>query len=239
MSLTAFVPARSGSKRLKGKNIKLLAGKPLVVWTIEACVGAEAVEQVIFSTDSMEYWQIVKKHVPSDKLVLDFRSPEQAGDKVKIFDYVKQQVDKIFQNRSGQFLLALPTMPLRTSKHINEAVALSASRQSPVFSAVEYEAPVSFAFTIGEDDSWTPLQQNSPMVTGNTRSQDQISAYHPNGAIYIRNIDDLREESLKTFYQQAIPYLMPRQDSVDIDTPFDFELAEHLIRAESPGAKYE
>ena len=84
---TAFVPARSGSKRLPGKNIKLLAGKPLVVWTLEAFINSSKVGEVIFSTDSMEYWQIVKEYIKSDKLILDFRSSEEAGDSVKIFDY--------------------------------------------------------------------------------------------------------------------------------------------------------
>ena len=103
MKYTAFVPARSGSKRLPGKNVKLLAGKPLVVWTLEAFVNSNKVDEVIFSTDSTEYWEIVKEYIKSDKLILDFRSPEEAGDTVKIFDYLKNENRKIF----GKFMFTL------------------------------------------------------------------------------------------------------------------------------------
>lgn len=226
----AFVPARSGSKRLSGKNIRLLAGKPLFVWTLQACAEAPEIDKVIFSTDSREYWDIANQHVKSDKLSLDWRSHDEAGDKVKIFDYMQQNVDKIFGHSSDKFLLALPTMPLRNSQHISDAHGLCMERQLPVFSAVEYEAPVSFAFTVNDEMHWTPMVAESPMLTGNTRSQDQAKAFHPNGAIYIRQLDDLRNPTLKTFYQGAIPFIMSREDSVDIDTQLDFEIAQSMMK---------
>ena len=67
------------------------------------------------------------------------------------------------------------------------------------------------------------------MVTGNTRSQDQVKTYHPNGAIYLRNVDDLRSGTLKTLYEGALPYIMDRFLSVDIDTEEDFKLAEFKL----------
>ena len=96
MKYTAFIPARSGSKRLPGKNIKLLGGKPLLVWTIEPFIHSGRVHEVILSTDSMEYWNIARNYIPSNKLRLDYREPEQAGDSVKIFDYLKEYNSKIF-----------------------------------------------------------------------------------------------------------------------------------------------
>jgi len=230
MSNTAFVPARSGSKRLPNKNVRMLGRKPLVVWTIEACVNAPEVDEVIFSTDSEEYWETVKSHVPSDKLTLDDRSQEEAGDKVKIFDYLKDSVDKIFGERTGRFMLALPTMPLRTSSHVSEAFAIADRLNKPVFSASEYDFAVSFAFSKESDESWTPLFEDSPMVTGNTRSQDQVTAYHPNGALYIRDIDDLRRPELATLYENASPMIMDPSESVDIDTEADFKLAEWVLK---------
>ncbi len=231
MTLTAFVPARSGSKRLPQKNIKSLAGKPLVLWTLEACMHSASVDEVIFSTDSEEYWSLAKNHFKSDKLVLDDRTAEEAGDKVKIFDYLKSSVDKIFSDREGDFLMALPTMPLRSSKHVDEAVKLYKSTNKAVFSAVEYDFAISFAFTTKHDNDWSPVFPNSPMITGNTRSQDQVKAYHPNGAIYIRKIDDLRDKNLATIYQSGIPYLMDKTRSVDIDTIDDFVVAEAIVNS--------
>lgn len=225
MSYIAFVPARSGSKRVPGKNIKMLAGKPLVVWTLEAFVNVEKIEKVIFSTDSMEYWNIAQQYLKTDKLVLDFRTPEQAGDKVKVFDYLKQNHANIFKRETGGFIMGLPTVPFRNAQHVEEAIELFEKSNKPVFSASEYGFPISFAFYADEKSGWEPCFETSPMVTGNTRSQDQQKAFHPNGALYVRSIESLISEETNTLYHNALPYLMSQNDSVDIDNEIDFVTA--------------
>jgi CMP-N,N'-diacetyllegionaminic acid synthase len=230
MSYTAFVPARSGSKRLPNKNIKLLGGKPLFVWTLEACVNSEKVDRVLFSTDSAEYWELAKQHISSDKLMLDDRSSEEAGDKVKIFDYLQGKAETLFSDQNGHFILCLPTMPFRTASDIDKAIAMLENTGKPVFSAIEYDFAVSFAFKMDGENSWEPVFEESPLVTGNTRSQDQFDAFHPNGAIYVRAIKDLLEPSLNTFYENAVPFIMDREKSVDIDTEKDFMKAEVMIK---------
>jgi CMP-N-acetylneuraminic acid synthetase len=231
VSYTAFVPARSGSKRLPNKNVKLLAGKPLLAWTLEACAWAKKVETVILSTDSMEYWKVAQQHVPAGKLVLDLRSSDEAGDQVKIFDYVKGQRGKIFGERKGAFILALPTVPLRSARHVDEAIELFEKQGRPVFSATQYGFPISFAFRMDAAGEWSPVFPDSPMVTGNTRSQNQAVSYHPNGAIYVRWITDLAQPGLKTFYDGARPYVMDADSSVDIDAESDFAVAAALMAA--------
>lgn len=229
MTYTAVVPARAGSKRLPHKNVKMLGDKPLLVWTLEACIQAERVDEVIMSTDSMEYWETARKYLKSDKLSLDFREPDEAGDTVKIFDYLKSKRAKLFGKRTGAFILALPTVPLRRAKHVDEAIELFETIGKPVFSATNYGFPISFAFRMQELSLWKPVFPNSPMVTGNTRSQNQQETYHPNGAIYVRNINDLAQYDLKTLYSDAVPYLMSRTDSVDIDSEVDFRVAAALL----------
>lgn len=228
MSYVAFVPARSGSIRVPGKNIKLLAGKPLVIHTLEAFINADKVDKVIFSTDSEEYWELAKSHIQSDKLVLDFRSHDNAGNKVKIFDYLKNNYQNIFES-DDVFLMGLPTAPLRNHRHVNEAISLFEKKKKAIFSATEYGFSIAFAFNLDDDGTWLPALEESPMLTGNTRSQDQKTAYHPNGAIYIRDASDLSKPSLLTLYHDALPYLMRREDSVDIDNEIDFLIAETLI----------
>ncbi len=231
MSTVAFVPARSGSKRLPGKNIKPLAGKPLVLWTLEAFARAEGIDRVIFSTDSEDYWNLARRHLGEDKLILDYRNPEEAGDKVKIFDYIKGARTKIFGSDVTAFAMGLPTVPFRSAKHVEGALALYRERRRPVFSATEYGFPVSFAFNIEPDGEWRTAGAGNPMETGNTRSQDQRPAYHPNGAIYVRAVADLADPALKTFYQGALPYVMDRKFSVDIDNEADFVIATAMVSA--------
>lgn len=226
---TAVVPARSGSKRVPGKNVRMLAGKPLVAWTLAACAAVDQIETVILSTDSMDYWNLANGHVASDKLVLDFRSSEEAGDSVKIFDYLKEKREKLFGERSGAFVLALPTVPLRTNKHIEEALAMYRSGGQAVFSATAYGFPISFAFHVDNSGEWSTVFENNPMLTGNTRSQDQKAAYHPNGAIYVRDISDLAIPNLTSLYENARPYIMDANSSIDIDNETDFAVASALL----------
>ncbi len=162
-------------------------------------------------------------------MLLDYREPEEAGDTIKIFDYLKEKREKIFGDKSGAFVLALPTVPLRSCNHIDEAITLFEQERVPVFSATNYGFPISFAFRKKEDGDWSPIFDDSPMMTGNTRSQNQQEAYHPNGAIYVREIQDLAQPELMTLYQKAAPYFMERSASVDIDAITDFRIAEALI----------
>lgn len=233
MSYVAFVPARSGSKRLPGKNVKMLAGKPLIVWSLEAFAGVPEIDTVIFSTDSMAYWELACQYVDPSRLTLDFRSPEEAGDKVKIFDYLKAKHRELFGERWTHFLMGLPTVPLRTATHVAEAIALAGQTGRAVFSASEYGFPVSFSFTVDADGNWVSLLDGNPMVTGNTRSQDQAKAYHPNGALYVRAVADLARDDLVTLYQDAVPYLMDRESSSDIDNEIDFLMADAIVRKRS------
>jgi CMP-N-acetylneuraminic acid synthetase len=229
MTAVAIVPARSGSKRVPGKNVRLLGGRPLVHWTLAACIEAPSIDRVIFSTDSQEYWEGARRAFGEDKLVLDRRDAEEAGDKVKIFDYIKGAREKLFRDGDSAFVLCLPTVPLRTSAQIEEAVDLFRRTNKPVFSATAYGYPISFAFYADEPGSWTPAIEPSPLMTGNTRSQDQKEAFRPNGAIYVRNPADLARAELKTFFIGAQPYMMDARSSVDIDSEADFELAEFYL----------
>lgn len=231
MSYIAFIPARSGSKRVPGKNIKMLAGKPLVVWTLEAFMQVEKIEKVIFSTNSMEYWDIAQQYVKSDKLALDFRTAEQAGDEVKVFDYLKQNHSNIFKSSTANFVMGLPTVPFRNAEHVTEAIALFEKRAKPVFSACEYNFPVSFAFYLDKNNGWKQAFESSPLISGNTRSQDQEKTFHPNGALYVRSIKSLESPETKTLYHNALPYLMSQNDSVDIDNEIDFITATALAKA--------
>ena len=233
MTISAFVPARSGSKRLPGKNVKPLGGKPIILWTLEACALAPSIDNIIFSTDSLEYWELAREHLDTDKLILDHRSKDEAGDQIKIFDYLKQNPKKIFGRQDELFVMALPTAPFRRADQIEDAIAMCKDYKKPIFSATEYDFSVSFAFYLEEEGEWSPVIDPSPLNSGNTRSQDLPSAYHPNGAIYVRNIKDLMDPRLKTLYQGARPYIMDRISSIDVDTKTDFLFAEAILSSGS------
>lgn len=230
----AFVPARSGSKRVPNKNIRSLNGKPLVYWSLKAFLDSDCFDKVFFSSDSEEYFQTVSHYISDERLLFHQRSREQAGDSVKIFDYIKNTYRE-FSANGDLFAMGLPTAPLRTSEHVSEALHLALHHSRPVFSACEYSFPVSFAFRLSEssdsfNSGWEALLPTaSPMCTGNTRSQDQAACYHPNGAIYILPEAD-KLSTMKTFYTGALPYIMNSSSSVDIDNELDFLIAETIMK---------
>ena len=92
MRKIAFIPARSGSKRFPNKNIAHLDGKPLIVWAVNSFLLSKCFDKIIFSSDSEEYFEILKKYINSDLIEFHQRSKIEAGDKIKIFDYVKENI---------------------------------------------------------------------------------------------------------------------------------------------------
>lgn len=221
-SLVAVVPARGGSKRLPGKNLKPLGGRPLVFHTIDALLGHHQVSSTIFSSDSDEYLQAVEKEY-GNLVRLEARPPEYALDKTKVRDELKRMATAGVLE-SDWFALCLPTAPFRTNQLVSKMLQEWEISTQPLFSACEYDFPVQFAFDIDTSGDWTSCQSDSPMLTGNTRSQDIPKRYRPNGAMYVQTVDSLFNS--ETFYLGARPYLMSREDSLDIDSEQDFLLAE-------------
>ena len=89
MKYIVVIPARYKSSRLEGK--------PLISWTIDACLNSKKIEEVIISTDSLEYWRIIRSLHASKKINLDHRQKEDAADTKKVFDYVKENPPKRIQ----------------------------------------------------------------------------------------------------------------------------------------------
>ena len=103
--------------------------------------------------------ELAIKHVPNEKLKFDLRDREDASDEMKIFDYLLfKKHKKIFKDTVEEnFILALPTAPLRNTDHLNEAIKMFENSKKPVFSATEYEFPLSFAFTVNKNREWKPI----------------------------------------------------------------------------------
>ena len=170
-----IVPARAGSKRIRNKNIRLLGGDPLVIWTLKVSVNCGL--PTVFSTDSHKYIDIVHKYF-GDDIEYELRPNEMALDNTRVVE----EVARICQTREVKpedtIGVMLPTSPFKTIKSLREAIAMNEQTGRGVFSASEYGFPVKFAFEKKFSDhtspSWIPIfGSDSPMVSGNTRSQNQ------------------------------------------------------------------
>ena len=227
--MIAMIPARGGSKGLPGKNIKELNGKPLIQYTIEAALASKVVDQVIVTTDDPEIAEISRKagaEVP-------FLRPEELSTDtaraVDVYIHAAEFMRDELGKNMDKFMVLLATVPLRTSKHIDEAFELFCdAKADTLISIKEAENPPSWFL---EQDENARIQNANFGSTQGLVNNRQVSKEYfvPNGAIYILDYKLLKEK--KTYYSDnTIGYVMSKKDSVDIDNIDDFMYAEYLMK---------
>jgi len=231
--IIGFIPARSGSTRIKNKNLKLLGGRPLIYWSVLKALKSKKFNKIIFSSDSRRYFNILKKFLKKDKidhkiLIFDKRSLAHSQTKSKIFDYIKYDLIKKFHlNKNHLLVQLLPTCPLRKINTIKKIVSLALHKEKNVFSICEYDFHVSFALSL-KNLYWKPLFKNSPLITGKTQSQSQIKYFHPNGVVNCLFVKYLKKSN-NSIYENAIPVVVSKKESLDLDTKEDLEIIKIII----------
>ena len=219
-TILAVIPARSGSKGLKDKNIKELNGKPLMAYSIETAKKAELFDDIIVSTDSEKYAKIAVQYGAS---VPFLRSSENSSDKAGSWDVVKEVLEKLDKPYDIVILLQ-PTSPLREAKDIIEALNLFFEKNADtLFSVCEAPHPIFWGNTLDE----TLSAKNFIKKEYQKSRQELPKSYCTNGAVYIiksKNIDNLDFYSDKSYV-----YIMKQENSIDIDTELDFLMAECLL----------
>lgn len=223
MRRIAIIPARSGSKGLKDKNIIDLWGKPLIAYSIEAAVQSGLFEHVIVSTDSERYAEI-SRHFGAEVMM---RGEALSNDKATTY----MVLEDILMNRLSEpidyFVLLQPTSPLRTSVHIQEAVQKFESKIDDfdfLVSVKESEHAKVLVNPIADDESLKYFDTDF----SNYRRQG-YKDYSPNGAIFIGKPEAYLKQK-HFFGAKALSYIMTAEDSVDIDGKLDMVLAETVMQ---------
>lgn len=222
--ILAIIPARSGSKGLKDKNIKILNGKPLIAYTIEATMKSEIFNDIVVSTDSQKYADIA---VNCGASVPFIRSKNLSMDNSSTNDVIEETLNKL--KRLGKeydnFMLLQPTSPLRdesdiigafdlfTQKDANSVVSMCECEHSPVLSRQLEDGNCLDGFLSNLNKS---------------RRQDLGTYYRLNGAIYISKVDYFFKYR-DLYKENSYAYIMDKEKSIDIDDIFDFKLAEFLM----------
>jgi CMP-N-acetylneuraminic acid synthetase len=231
--VVAIITARSGSKRLPGKNLMHLDGRPLIAHTISSARECKLLTDVFVSTDDPA---IKSASIQAGASVID-RPAELATDTATSADAVEHAL--LTLRTSGReydvVVLLQPTSPFRTSTHLTESLEafLKSSAQSSISVVKPHVHPSRCFQQIGE---WL-----EPLMGANTMKtpiSELPTAYQPNGAIYAVHVPTFLR--LKTFYcPPSLPYVMSDLDSVDIDTRIDFALCESILveRAKTGAAK--
>lgn len=223
MTTFGIIPARGGSKRLPGKNVRDLGGKPLIAHTIEAALAARTIDRVIVTTD--------------DDLIADTsrrfgaevvrRPATLATDQSRSEDAVRHVLSTLTGVDAKKDLVVLlqPTSPLRMAAHIDACLsALAVSDAASVISVVAFPLSPHVLFSI-EGNRLQPLFGRQALEP----SAQALRTYFPNGAIFAVPAATLLQDD--TFYAPPIlPYVMDDDVSVDIDTETDFYLVDVLMR---------
>ena len=220
----AIIPARSGSKGIKDKNIKLLCGKPLMAYTIEAAVKSGCFDEVMVSTDS-DLYAIVAKDCGASVPFL--RSAQTSSDTASSWDMVDEVLNGYMKlgREFDTFCLLQPTSPLRTSEDIAAAYDLYIEKASfAVVSVCEAEHSPLWCGHLPDNNEFVGFVDPENIK----QRQAGKKFYRINGAIYIVNTKPYVED--KFLYKSgSFAYLMKQESSIDIDTEIDFKMAELVL----------
>lgn len=221
----AVVPARGGSKGLPGKNLRLLGGKPMIAWTIEAAQASRRIDRVVVSTDCEEIAAVARQYGAE---VPFLRPAELASDHARSFDALLHAID--WQEENG-FVFDLvvwlqPTSPLRCGEDIDRAIELYFSRDAEaVVSVCETDHHPWWSNTLPEDGCMRDFLRPEAL---NSNRQQLPAFFRLNGAIYLASPQFLKING--SFYSdRTFAYVMPKGRSVDIDDAIDLCMAEALL----------
>lgn len=231
-NMIAIIPARGGSKGLPGKNIKLLNGKPLIAYAIEAAKKAKNIEEVYVTTDSEEIARVARNYKAEVPFLRPAELSSDTSSAVDVYLHSAEYLNKYLYKEISKFMVLLPTAPFRHEGHIDEAICLFQERQAQTLISVS-EAEIPISWYLQKNKEGYLLQNNQFQEKLMANRQINETYYIPNGAIYILDYDLLKEK--RTYYgAKTIPYIMGRKESIDIDTIDDFEYAEYMIQKNNP-----
>lgn len=218
----AVIPARGGSKGIPRKNIRLLNGKPLIAWSIEAAQRSKHIDYVIVSSDDSEIIDVARSWGCDVPFV---RPAELARDDTPGIAPILHALQSV--QAFECVVLLQPTSPLRTSEDIDGCLELMYRMKAPAcVSLTEAQHSPYWMYTLDGSNHMAPVLNSSAPIL---RRQDSPRVYLLNGGVYTARSQWLMER--QTFLaDETVGYMMPPERSLDIDTEIDFVVAEHCMR---------
>jgi N-acylneuraminate cytidylyltransferase len=227
-NVVAVIPARSGSKSVVDKNIKLLGGHPVIAYSIVAAKLANGIDRVIVSTDSVEYASIARKYGAE---VPFLRPPEISGDNSTDYEWIKHLLDWM-QNKENflpSYLVHLrPTTPLREINYIDMAIDLiKKTKYATALRSVHEMSESAYKTFEIEGDYLKSVGSNSfALDASNDPRQSFNKTYQANGYVDVIKTEYVIENN-KLHGDRVIAFVTPRV--VEVDTPDDFDYLEYQM----------
>lgn len=231
MNILALIPARSGSKRVPLKNIKSLCGKPLIAYTIEAAKASRLINRVIVSTDSAEIADIAKQYGAEVPFLRPKEISTADSTELEFFDHALDRLEKDEGYMPDIIVLLYPTSPFRKSESIDRAIeTIIAHPECDSLRSIRKCSEHPYKM-------WTIVDGYlKPFVDTGKASNMYTLSYHLLPGVYIQNasIYIVKASTIKNKHSTTgdiiIPFIMDEVESIDINNPLDFLLAETTIK---------
>ena len=226
-NVIAIIPARGGSKGVPRKNMRMMAGKPLIVYSIEVAKKSKYFDKIFVSTENKEIAKISQEY---DVEIIK-RPEELALDDVGALPVIKHALAFLEENKKYKpeiIVILQPTSPLRNKLDITNCIdKLVQEKCDSVITVKKIEQPLQWMLELDDRKKVNNLSEKKIV-----RRQEYSDVYIPNGAVYatwrktIMDYNDIRGEDTRAV-------IMPEDRSIDIDTELDFFIAEKLIEKEN------
>ena len=219
----AIIPARGGSKSIPGKNIKIVNGKPLLVWTIEHAKASKYIDRVILSSDDEEIINVAIKY----ECEVPFKRPKElatdSADSIPVLIHAMEALDEFYD----YVVLLQVTSPLRVAKDIDACIERCEEKKAPAcVSFVQSDKSPYLMFTIDDSDIIKPIIGNNILPK---RRQDATPVYSLNGAVYVAKSKWIKKQD-HFLTSETLGYVMPRERSIDIDIPLDLKILQMVFK---------
>ena len=218
--ILALITARGGSKGIPRKNIKLLGGKPLICWTIDAALRSQYIDRLILSSEDSEIIEIARMAKCDVPFIRPNKLAADESSSMEVIMHALEQVDEKYD----YLLLLQPTSPFRTAQHIDGIIT----------SCLDQEAGMMISVAKMKKHPMFMYQLNGrflqPFIASRQqlRRQDMPAAYEHNGALYLAEIALLKRAKSYTI-SEACAFIMSGAVNLDIDDEKDWQYAEYLI----------
>jgi pseudaminic acid cytidylyltransferase len=217
----AIIPARSGSKRIKNKNVKLFFGYPIIYYSIKAALKSKCFEKIFVSTDSKKIANISKKYGAEVPFI---RSKKLSGDNVTTVSVIKDLIKKLRKKIDFEYVCCIyPAAPFIKIKNLKKAYSIVKKNKELVFPISPYESSIDRAITF----------KNKKLILKNPylfkkKSQDLSLNYYDSGQFYFGTVKNFLTKTV--IKKKSIPIILKKFESVDINDKLDFSHSEKIFK---------
>lgn len=230
MKILAFIPARSGSKRIPKKNIKLLKGKPLIAHTIKAAKKSKYINRIVVSTDSKEIADIAKQFDAEVPFLRPASISKADSTEMEFFSHALDWFVKNENYIPDLIVLLYPTSPFRKAESIDKAIEkMLKNPEADSLRSIRLCSEHPYKMWVIEKGYLKPFMRKKNMNIHTLSYQLLPTVYIQNASIYITKPSTIKDKKSPTG-DMIIPFIMDEIESIDINNPLDFTFAEMILK---------